>query len=128
MDDRARCLIVDDDEATRRLATFTLEQRNVEIVDVATGAEALELIGNPTMPPFIMVLCDLNLQDTVSAAALLRAAADRQPRAKLVIMTAHLDRQVRARVAHEMEGIDVTLLDKFDIAHAAELLADARGQ
>jgi two-component system cell cycle sensor histidine kinase/response regulator CckA len=59
-DDRIRILNVDDDESIRRLKAAWLEDEGFDVLDAATGTEALELARRFT--PAI-VLLDINLPD-----------------------------------------------------------------
>jgi CheY-like chemotaxis protein len=66
-----RVLLVEDDQSIRRLLRFSLWEAGFDIIEVVTGAEALETLENDV--PEVVVL-DLGLPDGLGGTVLLREA------------------------------------------------------
>lgn len=53
----ARILVVDDDDAVRRVLRLVFEKNGDEVVDAASAADALDMVGGPAPPDAIV--CDV---------------------------------------------------------------------
>ena len=78
-----RVLVVDDDEAVRRLVDHVLKHAGYEVVLAVDGREALLLLDEK----FDALLCDKNLPFVPGTAVVLEARA-RYPKITTVLMTA----------------------------------------
>jgi DNA-binding response OmpR family regulator len=78
-----RVLVVDDDEAVRRLVDHVLKHAGYEVVLAIDGREALLLLDET----FDALLCDKNLPFVPGTAVVLEARA-RYPKLTTVLMTA----------------------------------------
>lgn len=90
MAERARVLVVDDDPDIRDLVAMVLTRLDVDIVQAATGADALELAR--ALPPHLVTL-DLGLPDMdgIETCRRLREFSD----AYVLILTAREERTDR---------------------------------
>ncbi|MEZ4389394.1 MAG: sigma-54 dependent transcriptional regulator [Candidatus Krumholzibacteriia bacterium] len=94
-------LIVDDQEAIRRFLAATLEARGYRVSSAANGAAGLDLAGSD--PPDFTLL-DLRLPDQ-SGLEVLRRLRERQPGARVVILTSYGRSEV-AGEALELGALD----------------------
>lgn len=78
-----RVLVVDDDEAVRRLVDHVLKAAGYEVVLALDGREALAILDDK----FDALLCDKNLPFVPGTAVVLEARA-RYPKLTTVLMTA----------------------------------------
>ncbi len=85
MTPRASLLLVDDDDAFRRVLAMELERAGYDAAGAASGAEALRAVADA--PPQV-VLLDLNLPDMTGLEVLerLRAAS---PASEVIMLTGH---------------------------------------
>lgn len=81
--DRPRILLVDDEDALRRVVTKLLERSGLEVESAATGAEARELAGGAD---FDAALVDVSLPD-VDGVDLGRELRGRCPGTIVVLMS-----------------------------------------
>ena len=79
-----RILLVDDDVEMVSLAQAELAREGFEVISAALGARGLELLREQ---PLDVVVTDLRMQD-VDGMEILRTAADLQPEAKVIMITA----------------------------------------
>jgi len=79
-----RILLVDDDAEMVSLARAELAREGFEVIPAASGAKGLELLREQ---PVDVVVTDLRMQD-VDGMEILRTAADLQPEAKVIMITA----------------------------------------
>jgi CheY-like chemotaxis protein len=79
-----RILVVDDDEAVRRLVDHVLRQAGYEVVLAVDGREALSLLDER----FDVLLCDKSLPYVLGTSVVLEARA-RYPKLTTVLMTAN---------------------------------------
>ena len=94
MEEKARILIVDDDESVRRSLSLILEKKGYQVEAAGTGKEALERAQKKS---FSVALVDIKLPDAdgIELVALLKEA---HPETEAVIVTGHasLDTSVQA--------------------------------
>ncbi|HXV35777.1 MAG TPA: sigma-54 dependent transcriptional regulator [Myxococcota bacterium] len=83
----ARILVVEDNDTLRRAVALALRDR-WEVLEVASGDDAIERISDAACDPFDVVVTDLRLpgRDGVSV---LRAARDRDAATSVLILTAY---------------------------------------
>jgi DNA-binding NtrC family response regulator len=79
-----RILLVDDDAEMVSLAQAELAREGLAVIPAASGARGLELLREQ---PVDVVVTDLRMQD-VDGMEILRTAADLQPEAKVIMITA----------------------------------------
>ncbi len=90
-------LLVDDDDALRETLCEALEPLPVEVVSAATGKAALELLEQRN---FAVIVSDLVMKD-VDGFAVLKAAKDRYPAGRVVILTGHGSREVAVQAMQD---------------------------
>lgn len=84
-----RVLVVDDEELMRGAVSRALTRVGYEVAQAGDGAQALEVLASsPT--PFDVVLLDLSMP-VLGGAACFRAARERDPSLRVVLMSAHAD-------------------------------------
>jgi DNA-binding NtrC family response regulator len=83
----ARVLVVEDDGRLRRGIARALRESWEEVVEAASGEEALAALRDPGAEPFDAVLSELRLPGP-DGLAVLRAARERDPRTGVVLLTA----------------------------------------
>lgn len=86
---RGRVLVVDDEELMRGAVTRALTRAGYEITTASDGAQALEVLAT-TPTRFDVVLLDLSMP-VLGGAACFRAARERDPALRVVLMSAHAD-------------------------------------
>lgn len=91
-------LVVDDEDALRRIFVRVLSKTGHEVIEAASGARAVELLGERK---FDVILSDLGLGD-MDGLELLRIAHERQPDVAVVLITgAPQLESAMAAVAHD---------------------------
>lgn len=85
---KGRVLVVDDEELMRGAVTRALTRAGYEIT-ACDGAQALEVLAT-TPTRFDVVLLDLSMP-VLGGAACFRAARERDPALRVVLMSAHAD-------------------------------------
>lgn len=117
-----RILNVNDDEARRYVITRLLERSGFQVVDVATGAEALGLVATAD---FDLVLLDVKLPD-ISGFEVCRAIKSdaRQALVRVILLSAVFVEN-SDRIAGLESGADAYLTDPLD---DAVLFATVRSQ
>jgi two-component system response regulator HydG len=83
----ARILVVEDNAALRMALVTALRESWSEVLALADGAEAVELMADVGASPFDVVLSDLRLPGA-DGIQVLRAALESNPRTAVVLMTA----------------------------------------
>ena len=86
---KGRVLVVDDEELLRGAVTRALTRAGYEITTACDGAQALEVLAT-TPTRFDVVLLDLSMP-VLGGAACFRAARERDPTLRVVLMSAHAD-------------------------------------
>ena len=117
-----RVLVVDDDEAVRRLVETVLHHANYEVVLAVDGREALEKLD----ARFDVLLCDKNLPHVPGTQVVLEARA-RFPKLTTVLMTAAPE-----ALALTTLGLDGYLAKPFRsnalVVHTLQAAMDRRAQ
>lgn len=83
---KGRILVVDDELSIRQMLTILLSRLGHEVVDVASGEEAIALLDQG-VELFDLVLTDLKMTG-IDGIGVLKAFSDRSPGTQLVMMTA----------------------------------------
>jgi PAS domain S-box-containing protein len=117
MDDKARILIVDDDEGTRKTLTLILRRKGYEIETAATGQEALDRAHSC---PFNLACLDIRLPD-MDGVDLIAPLREVQPHLTVIMVTGHASVGTAVRALHLGASGYVTKPVNMD-----ELLAIAR--
>jgi putative nucleotidyltransferase with HDIG domain len=107
-----RILIVDDEQAVRRLLSKGLEMEGFDCSDAPGGAEALKLLETQ---PFDAVISDLRMPG-MSGQELLRAVREKHPRVAFLMATAVDD--VRVGIEAMKTGADDYLVKPFQFEAA----------
>src|SRR5687768_14498516 len=84
-------LVVEDDEAFRRLVAEILHSEGYEVDLVQSGDEAIRLAQAPQAHPFDVVVSDVRLGDGADGMEVLAAFRQHQPQTPVVLMTAFGD-------------------------------------
>jgi DNA-binding NtrC family response regulator len=87
MQDRIRALVVDDEADVRALLTGVLTRDQMTVVEAASGADAMALLGRDE---FDVVLADVHLQDH-SGLDILRWARGADINTEFIVLTGHAD-------------------------------------
>ena len=124
--DAGRILVVDDEPAIRRLLRSTLGVHDYTVLEAASVAQALEVLGREKVD---LVILDLGLPDR-DGSALLRAMRARENHTPVLVLTARS--AVDDRIGALDLGADDYLVKPFDYreleARARALLRRAAGQ
>jgi CheY-like chemotaxis protein len=115
--DRKTVLVVEDDLSTRQLLTALMRRSGLEVIAVATGSEAISLLGQR---PVDLTILDLMMPVT-SGYDVLAFLESQNPRRPVIICT--------AAGPHSTEQIDSSLIraivrKPFDIDALATLVAE----
>lgn len=105
--DRARLLIVDDNEGVRHLVSRWLEKAGFRVQEASDGAEAVEKVREE--PPDI-ILADIRMPK-IDGIELARIIKREYPGIKIVLMTAYSSPQTIAQARRE--GVDDYLEKPF---------------
>ena len=92
----ATILLVEDNLAFREITRTILESFNYRVIDFSTAEEALTVIGDTT--PIDLLLSDIGLPGQMSGHDLAEQAAMARPGLKIVLMSAHNDRQMKGGI------------------------------
>ncbi len=84
---RESVLVVEDDEALRKVIVLFLEQQNYQVAAASNGSEALELLDENG--PFDLLLSDIILPGELSGPELVNVVTRRQPSMKFVLMSGY---------------------------------------
>ncbi|MGD0496407.1 MAG: response regulator [Candidatus Bathyarchaeia archaeon] len=118
MSERARILVVDDDEGIRRTLAAILEDEGYVVDAVESGREAIERSDRRI---YNVALIDVRLLD-MEGTELLTKMKDRVPRTRKIIITGY------PTVQNAMEAVnknaDAYLLKPFDIAKVLFVIKD----
>ncbi|MEZ4339016.1 MAG: ATP-binding protein [Sandaracinaceae bacterium] len=109
-------LVTDDERLVRRAVSQLLRRMGLEVVEAASGAEALERCDAASTPP-CLVLTDLSMPG-MSGLELLRQLAERYPGVPRVAMSGYLDAHLQ-----EIEPALSFLPKPFSAADIEDLLA-----
>lgn len=94
-----RILLVEDDDLVREIASTVLSNRGYEVLEAATGEEAIQLLADAAVPVQLM------LTDTVMPGMGGRELAERmvtlQPAMKVILMSGYTDDSVLQRQVRE---------------------------
>jgi len=84
---REAVLVVEDDEALRKVIVLFLERQNYQVAAASNGPEALAILN--ASGPFDLLLSDIILPGELSGPELVRAATDKQPSMKFLLMSGY---------------------------------------
>ena len=115
-------LLVDDDEASRRLLAVALEARGFQVTQAATREEAIDLM---LAGPFGFAIFDLNLPDG-SGLDLMTTIQQTSQAARVMVLTGHGD--IPTAIAAARLGVFDYMLKPADPDEIAALLRAAPGQ
>ena len=119
--DAGRILVVDDEPAIRRLLRSTLGVHDYTVLEAASVAQALEVLGREKVD---LVILDLGLPDR-DGSALLRAMRARENHTPVLVLTARDEPGDKVRLLDL--GADDYLVKPFDLAELqARIRAVAR--
>jgi CheY-like chemotaxis protein len=83
----AKVLVVDDDDAVRRIAVYAVDALGLEVVQAASGVEALEAAARDQPD---LVLLDFAMPD-MNGAQVARALRARSPQLKIIFVTGYAE-------------------------------------
>jgi PAS domain S-box-containing protein len=104
VDEKARILIVDDDQGTRKVLGLIFGKKGYEIETAATGQEAMKKAQDR---PFNAALVDLRLPD-VEGLELLAPLREMQPGIALIMITGHASVQTAVQALDEGASAYIT--------------------
>jgi PAS domain S-box-containing protein len=109
-----RILLVEDDREVRAYAARVLQQNGYQVIEAASGIEALEQLATSAAPD--LILTDIVMPE-ISGPAFVRQATDRYPTMKFVFMSGYLDHRVVASLGREIDVLEkpfmpATLLER----------------
>jgi CheY-like chemotaxis protein len=114
----AKVLIVDDEDATRRLVSVTLSGGDYQVLEAHDGAEALDVIRRERP---VMVLLDIQMPGIDGIEVCRQLKADPALRGTLVVMlTAQAQADARRRAT--AAGADMFLTKPFSPLQVLELV------
>jgi CheY-like chemotaxis protein len=118
-------LVVDDEPDIRLTARFMLEAAGHNVIEAATGAEALARLQTDRPD---LVLLDIRLPDTEGWDIMRNLRSTQElSSVPVLIMSAHSSGDVRERAKHEgSSGYLVKPFREEDLLHAANALLEAR--
>jgi signal transduction histidine kinase/DNA-binding response OmpR family regulator len=112
-------LLVDDEDAIRRVATRLLTREGYTVVACANGPDALRAVEDPTSDIYAAML-DVVMPE-MSGFELFRQLRERRPSLPVVFVTAYADQEHFARI----RGPGVRLLEKpFEIERLAAVIRE----
>ena len=116
-----RILLVDDNEVNRLVASTILQKAGAEVVNLGSGAEALNALANPGPHRFDIVLLDLQMPDMdgYETCRRLRSDRDMTDLPVLAFTAGVLDEQKKAALDAGMNGF---ISKPFNIDTAVELI------
>jgi signal transduction histidine kinase/DNA-binding response OmpR family regulator len=118
-----RMLLVDDEDAIRRVASRLLTRQGYTVIACANGVDALRAIDDPTLELHVAML-DVVMPD-MSGFELFRRLRERRPCLPVVFVTAYADQDEFARV----RGPGVRLVEKpFEIERLVEVIREAASE
>jgi CheY-like chemotaxis protein len=129
---RKRCntlqhvLIVDDDEATRKVLRFVLEDAGYMVLEAPDGRMALDCLR--THPQRLIVLLDKNMPHVDGVAVLEAVYADPAlaKRHCIILVSAYVSRTLPLRLAVLLDALSVEKVDKpFDLDDLFAAMANA---
>lgn len=110
----ARILVAEDDAAIREFVCRALGGRGHDVVAVADGLEALEILG---AQPFDLLLTDIRMPGLDGITLALKASKD-QPNVAIVMMTGYATEEQRA---HNLDALIHRVVSKpFTLAEICE--------
>ena len=80
-------LVVEDDEALRKVIVLFLERQNYQVAAASNGPEALAILNESG--PFDLLVSDIILPGELSGPALVNAAISKQPSMKFLLMSGY---------------------------------------
>ncbi len=84
---REAVLVVEDDEALRKVIVLFLERQNYQVAAASNGPEALAILNESG--PFDLLLSDIILPGELSGPELVREATNKQPSMKFLLMSGY---------------------------------------
>lgn len=125
--DTARVLVVEDDDAMRRLMASTLDAFGYDVVEAGDGIDLLGWLGaslwDPSGDGVDVVVADVNLPD-MTALEVMEALRTHHGGVPVILVTASDDPAVDAR-AHDL-GASIVLRKPFDVADLGALVWSVR--
>jgi PAS domain S-box-containing protein len=114
-------LVVEDEEAIRRLMRACLEQGGYTVQSARDGAEALQLLGGPTGAAINLVLLDLNLPE-LSGKEVLAEMRHRAWSQRVIVFSGQLTAEVEAELSPL--GVSGFLAKPFRIETAEQMVRE----
>ena len=113
-----RIMVVEDDEAVRRVLVQILRRAGHDVVDVASGHSAIEVLA---VDRFDMLCTDLGMPE-MSGWDLIAHTRATYPRMMTILITGWGE-QIDAAEAH-LRGVDAIVAKPFDATRLRQLIAD----
>ena len=118
-----RLLLVEDEEAVRRTMGRTLSDLGYQVVEVATGAEALEVLASEV--EIDVILTDIVMPGGVLGPDLAKQVRDRDPDMPIVFMSGYAD---QADARHQLRKRSGVFLQKpFTLQELVAVLSSSVG-
>jgi DNA-binding response OmpR family regulator len=114
-----KVLLVDDDDAIRRMMSLTLEHKGFEVVSAVNVTEALKLI---TTESFDVLITDLHMPNPSDGFAVITAMRHIQPKALTLLVSGYPD--VKSAMDAILLEADEIIVKPFEAKKLADLVQD----
>ena len=118
MDERARILVVDDDESVRKVFATILEEEGYAVDTAKNGREAIK---KSKVKFYNLALIDIRLTD-IEGTKLLTKVKDTMPKMRKIIITGYPSLQNAIEAVNR--GADAYVLKPFDMDKVLETIKD----
>ena len=118
MGERARILVVDDDESVRKVLATTLEEEGYAVDTAKNGREAIK---KSKVKFYNLALIDIRLTD-IEGTKLLTKVKDTMPKMRKIIITGYPSLQNAIEAVNR--GADAYVLKPFDMDKVLETIKD----
>ena len=121
----SRVLVMDDDQAIRRVAKRMLERRGIQVRSAANGDDAVALwfAANKRNEPFALGIFDLTVPAEVGGLEAAQQIRERDPSARLIVCSGYANDPIMAE--HAEHGFVAVLRKPFQDADLVQTINEA---